>query len=73
MVTAGAWSGKLLTAALKNEAFEDILKPRKGHLLEVEWPNNVPALRHGLMEIGYAKVRGSTSCIKIKENGGHSI
>ena len=58
-MTAGAWTGQLVAATLKNKAFEDILKPRKGHLLEIEWPKNVPALRRGLMEIGYAKVRGS--------------
>ena len=56
VITAGAWSGPLLAELLKEEAWESVLTPRKGHLLEIEWPDQVPALKHGLMEIGYANV-----------------
>lgn len=35
----------------------EVFQPRKGHLLEVDAPEKMAPLAHGLMEIGYAKVR----------------
>ena len=65
-MTAGAWTGRLLTAALGDQSWEDTLKPRKGHLLELEWPKSVPALKRGLMEIGYAKVAPSPLNVEMR-------
>lgn len=57
VLAAGAWSGQILAAALGNAQWQNAFSPRKGHLLEVELPNNMPALRQGLMEGSYASVR----------------
>lgn len=66
-MTAGAWTGRLLAAALGDKSWEDTLKPRKGHLLELEWPKSLPALKRGLMEIGYTKVRPSPLNVQTRD------
>ena len=55
VVAAGAWSGHLLADSLGEQVWRTALQPRKGHLLEVQ-PSGLPAIRHGLMEVGYTSV-----------------
>jgi len=54
VVTAGAWSGPLLSA-LTGAPYDRLLAPRRGHLLEVARPQGMPALKTGMMEMSYAK------------------
>lgn len=64
IVAAGAWSGDFLSRELENAKWKDVLRARKGHLVEIpgsEIPrpkgydaSNRPLLRHGLMEFGYS-------------------
>lgn len=56
IVAAGAWSGPLLTA-LTGAAYDRLLSPRRGHLLEVAPPKGMPPIKTGIMEMSYAKVR----------------
>lgn len=60
VVAAGAWTGRLMLKAAPecSESWLTKIQPRKGHLLEIHsgTERHVPSLRHGLMEIGYAKV-----------------
>lgn len=57
MICSGSWSGSLLAAALDDARWQDVLQPRKGHLLEVSPLEGSPCvLKNGLMEIGYAQV-----------------
>lgn len=61
VLAAGAWTGRLLAAALAAEdpdaaAFWAAeLEPRRGLLLDAPWPAALPHLRAGVMEAGYAK------------------
>ena len=58
MIAAGAWTPQLASMASSAEADgpADVdIQPRKGHLLELP-ASLAPAVKHGLMEIGYAKV-----------------
>ena len=45
----------LLTPAAAGEPVKMGIQPRKGHLLELS-QSMAPVVKHGLMEIGYAKV-----------------
>jgi len=33
-----------------------LLRPRKGHLLEIDYPPSIPPLHSGVMEMSYTKV-----------------
>jgi len=58
VIAAGAWTPQLASMASSAEADgpADVdIQPRKGHLLELP-ASLAPAVKHGLMEIGYAKV-----------------
>lgn len=58
MIAAGAWTPEMVRMIRPADAAEPLdlgIQPRKGHLLEV--PKSLaPVVKHGLMEIGYAKV-----------------
>ncbi len=56
VLAAGAWSGHLLSTATGDDKWQDVFKPRRGHLLELQLPAGMPPLRHGLMEMGYTQV-----------------
>ena len=53
IVALGAWTGPFLARCLSDNVFLDIIKPRRGHLLEI-YDSGV-SLRYGLMEMGYTK------------------
>jgi len=61
VIAAGAWSGRLVAAALARTdpaaaaAWAAALAPRRGHLLVLRPPPAMPALRHGMMEAGYTR------------------
>ena len=55
-MAAGAWSGQVLQHATGDARWTDMFWPRRGHLLEVPRPTDMPPLRRGLMEGDYAKV-----------------
>ena len=59
MIAAGAWTPQVVRMISSAEAAEPIhlgIQPRKGHLLEISESLAPPVIKHGLMEIGYAKV-----------------
>ena len=56
VLAAGAWSGHLLSTATGDNRWQEVFKPRRGHLLELQLPPGMPPLRHGLMEMGYTQV-----------------
>lgn len=56
ILAAGAWSGNLLSTATGDDRWQEVFKPRRGHLLELQLPSGMPPLRHGLMEMGYTQV-----------------
>ncbi len=56
VVAAGAWSGQILRGATGDARWTDAFRPRRGHLLEVPRPRDMPRLQRGLMEGDYAKV-----------------
>lgn len=45
VVAAGVWSGELLSAATGDSRYRRMLKPRKGHLLELERPEGMQPLQ----------------------------
>jgi hypothetical protein len=47
VVAAGVWSGQLLSAATGQPAWQQLLQPRRGHLLEMLLPEGMPPLRTG--------------------------
>uniref|UniRef100_A0A7S3VMZ3 FAD-dependent oxidoreductase domain-containing protein 1 n=1 Tax=Dunaliella tertiolecta TaxID=3047 RepID=A0A7S3VMZ3_DUNTE len=55
IVAAGVWSGELLSAATGHSKYRQLLRPRKGHLLEMERPPSMAALKSGMMEMSYTK------------------
>ena len=58
MLAAGAWTPQLVNmigSAGAPELAASGIQPRKGHLLELPASSTL-AIKHGLMEIGYAKV-----------------
>lgn len=59
VLAAGAWSGKLLGSTTGDARWQEVFKPRRGHLLELDPPAGMPPLRHGLMEMGYTQVNPS--------------
>ena len=56
VLAAGAWSGHMLSTATGDDTWQEVFKPRRGHLLELQLPAGMPPLRHGLMEMGYTQV-----------------
>jgi hypothetical protein len=61
VIAAGAWTGELVYKAAPKSSpkWLSAIRPRKGHLLELVAGADgaLPSVKHGLMEIGYAKVR----------------
>ncbi|KAJ9533393.1 hypothetical protein QJQ45_026374 [Haematococcus lacustris] len=55
IVAAGAWSGELLSQATGQPCYQRALQPRKGHLLQLPRPQDMPPLSHGAMEMAYTK------------------
>ena len=59
VIAAGAWTPQVVRKIDAGEAAEPVhlgIQPRKGHLLEIPESLVPPVVKHGLMEIGYAKV-----------------
>jgi glycine/D-amino acid oxidase-like deaminating enzyme len=63
IVAAGAWSGGFLARELSNPGWADVVRPRRGHLLELPPPAGMPPLQRGLMEAGYAKHYAALSAV----------
>ena len=76
VVAAGVWSGEFLDASDDGGSDDDglqprshhrpwrrVFAPRRGHLLEVRRPgsSDLPALRHGVMELSYARHYDATA------------
>ena len=58
VIAAGAWTphlARMIGSAQAPGLADSGIQPRKGHLLELP-ASLAPAIKHGLMEIGYAKV-----------------
>ena len=55
VVAAGAWSGQLLAAATGQPSWQQLLQPRRGHLLELQPPKGMARVNHGIMEVAYTK------------------
>ncbi|KAK9821274.1 hypothetical protein WJX74_007314 [Apatococcus lobatus] len=56
VLAAGAWTGRLLDAALAvHPTWAPLFRPRRGHLLELQLPDSMPPLQHGLMEVSYTQ------------------
>jgi len=60
-VTAGVWSGELLSQATGHPGWAKLLQPRRGHLLELRPPAGMPAIKHGVMEMSYTKHYSASS------------
>ncbi|PRW59188.1 FAD-dependent oxidoreductase domain-containing 1 [Chlorella sorokiniana] len=74
VVTLGAWSGIFLAQQLSDARWEGAFKPRRGLLLEMPRPDGMPAVRHGLMEMGYtAHYAHSSSSGQPTADGGLDI
>jgi hypothetical protein len=55
VVAAGVWSGDLLSTITDNSSWRDAFAPRRGHLLELDRPVGMPAVKRGMMELSYTK------------------
>ncbi|GIL53567.1 hypothetical protein Vafri_9144 [Volvox africanus] len=55
VLSAGVWTGDLLSAATGTPAWSHLLQPRRGHLLEMPRPEGMPPVTHGIMEVSYTK------------------
>eukprot|EP00891_Asterochloris_glomerata_P004689 jgi/Astpho2/4689/fgenesh1_pg.00067_%23_177_t len=55
VLSAGAWTGQMLTDMLGDPRWEALFRPRKGHLLCFQRPTAMPLLHHGMMEMGYTQ------------------
>eukprot|EP00879_Flechtneria_rotunda_P025536 GHRR01027138.1.p1 GENE.GHRR01027138.1~~GHRR01027138.1.p1 ORF type:complete len:339 (+),score=94.72 GHRR01027138.1:908-1924(+) len=55
IVAAGVWSGQLLSAVTGQAAWQQLLQPRRGHLLEIAPPPGMPPLNTGMMELSYTQ------------------
>jgi glycine/D-amino acid oxidase-like deaminating enzyme len=55
VVAAGVWSGRLLADATGVPAWQQLLQPRRGHLVELMPPPGMPPLHSGMMELGYTQ------------------
>jgi hypothetical protein len=47
VVAAGVWSGQLLAGATGQPAWQQLLQPRRGHLLEIPLPDGMPPVHTG--------------------------
>jgi hypothetical protein len=47
VVAAGVWSGQLLADATGQQGWQQLLQPRRGHLLEMLPPAGMPAIHTG--------------------------
>lgn len=61
VVAAGVWSGQLLAAATGQPTWQQLLQPRKGHLLEVVPPAGMPLVHTGMMELSYTHHYSATA------------
>lgn len=55
VVALGAWSGTFLAQQLADVRWAGAFRPRRGLLLEMPRPEGMPAVAHGLMEVGYTQ------------------
>ncbi|GLI67114.1 hypothetical protein VaNZ11_011322 [Volvox africanus] len=55
VLSAGVWTGDLLSSATGNPGWSQLLQPRRGHLLEMPRPVGMPPVTHGIMEVSYTK------------------
>ena len=58
-MAAGAWSADLLAQHAPHSGIDwrSAIQPRKGHLLQLARPPDMPPLQSGLMEAEYSQVR----------------
>ncbi|PSC67997.1 FAD-dependent oxidoreductase [Micractinium conductrix] len=65
VVALGAWTGGFLAAQLPESAahWEGAFRPRRGLLLEMPRPADMPQVEHGLMEMGYSKHYSSSTAL----------
>ncbi|WIA14156.1 hypothetical protein OEZ85_002698 [Tetradesmus obliquus] len=61
VVAAGVWSGQLLAAATGQQGWQQLLQPRRGHLLEMQPPAGMPRIHTGMMELSYTQHYSSSS------------
>jgi glycine/D-amino acid oxidase-like deaminating enzyme len=61
VVAAGVWSGQLLADATGQPAWQQLLQPRRGHLLEMQPPTGMPPVHTGMMELSYTAHYSSSS------------
>ncbi|GIL84910.1 hypothetical protein Vretifemale_13484 [Volvox reticuliferus] len=55
VLSAGVWTGDLLSAATGTPGWSRLLQPRRGHLLEMPRPVGMSPVTHGMMEVSYTK------------------
>lgn len=55
VVAMGAWSGDFLAEQTGETRWADAFHPRRGLLLEMPRPADMPPVAHGLMEMGYTQ------------------
>lgn len=73
VVAAGVWSGELLGAFTGDQRWLGVLRPRRGHLLEVEAPVGMAPLRHGVMEVSYTKHYAGAASMAQPATGTHAV
>ncbi|EFJ47144.1 oxidoreductase [Volvox carteri f. nagariensis] len=64
VLSAGVWTGGLLSAATGDPVWAQLLQPRRGHLLEMPRPAAMPPVTHGMMEMSYTKHYATASAPK---------
>lgn len=60
VVAAGVWSGRLLADATGQAAWQQLLQPRRGHLLELLPPPGMPPIHTGRLHIAGLPYRLNT-------------
>ena len=55
ILTAGVWSGEILSQHFGDDRWKGLLQPRRGHLIEVDRPAGMPVLKRGTMEVKYSR------------------
>lgn len=74
LLAAGAWSGEFLARELSEPSWKNAIMPRRGHLVELPSPSNMPPLHHGMMEMNYTKhYQCSNSSGRVSSNEGLDI
>jgi glycine/D-amino acid oxidase-like deaminating enzyme len=67
VIAAGAWGGPFLARYMNKPQWATALMPRRGLLLEMPRPNNMPKIHRGLMEVGYTQHYNASTRSKIAE------